>query len=117
MVAEPIVQQARAPVEPEPVRVEPALVRVEPVRVEPVRVEPVRVEPEPVQAAPAWVEPVRIVALEPEPEPETESIAEPLDSMSTFGAGILQARRGPNKLFLFAVLLAVVAIGALVVMR
>jgi hypothetical protein len=100
---------------------------------------PVQVAPVPVQvaAAPAWIEPVRVepapvapmrvepVYLEPEPElePATLEDDEPLvglaalDSMSSFGAGILQARRGPNKFFIFAALLAALAIGALIFMR
>jgi hypothetical protein len=82
------VQAVPAPV---PVRVEPA-----PIFVEPMRVEPVYLEPEP-------------ATLEDDPVADFA----PLDSMSSFGAGILQARRGPNKFFLFAALLAIAAVAAL----
>lgn len=86
------------------------------------------VAPPPVEVAPPWMESVRVepppIVIEPEPEPvfyepepETDRDPEPfpeLAAMSTFGAGVLGARRGTNKFFVVAVLLAVIAVVALV---
>ena len=75
----------------------------------PMVAEPIVAKP---PVTPAWIEPVRV---EPPPEPEPATLEdEPIGSMSTFGAGVLQARRGPNKFFIVAVLLAVAAIAALI---
>jgi len=116
ITAKPIGQPPHAPLPrvprasvPPPMVAEP----VAPLRVEVARpwMEPVRVEPPPI-----------LVESEPEPvfyeaEPETDRDPEPfpeLAAMSTFGAGVLGARRGTNKFFVVAVLLAVIAVVALV---
>jgi len=138
----PLPRVPRASVPPpmvaEPVRVEPPkpVVRVEPVYVAPPP--PVVVAPaKPAEVAPAWIEPVRVepppIVVEAEPEPALEdSFFVPesgpmtleddmpvdhggLDTMSTFGAGVLNQKRGANKFFIFVALLAVAAIVALIV--
>jgi hypothetical protein len=142
MMAEPMPAKPMR-VEPAPARVappvqvapQPAPVRVAPQPAPVPMPVPVQAAPVPARgaAAPAWIEPVLVepapvapMRVEPvflEPEPATLEDDEPLadlaalDSMSSFGAGILQARRGPNKFFIFAALLAALAIGALIFMR
>jgi hypothetical protein len=131
------------PVQRAPVRVEPVLpepVRVDPVQPEPVSVEPVQRAPirvEPVRVEPARVEAVRVEAAARDFVPEAPiafgasmlqartrrskaaavyvpPVADDSIGSSTFGAGVLQARRGTNKLFVIAMLLAVLAVVALI---
>ncbi|HEY6035964.1 MAG TPA: hypothetical protein VIV58_16930 [Kofleriaceae bacterium] len=110
----PLPRVPRASVPP-PMAVEPVRAAPAPVEVVPAWIEPVRVEPPPIQVEPAPVYVAPAPAL-PEIEPETDRDPEPfteLAAMSTFGAGVLNARRGPNKFFLFALLLAAIAVGVL----
>src|SRR3569623_1854091 len=91
--------RARTPITAKPVA-QPPLARVPRASVPP----PIVAEPEP---APVFYEPEPETDRDPEPFPE-------LAAMSTFGAGVLGARRGTNKFFVVAVLLAVLAVVALV---